>query len=56
MDIDVREAIIFLEKKIEAIETKIDSITDKVDEIRESIPDDLDGEISEIKSILMNTL
>jgi prefoldin subunit 5 len=56
MDTDVREAIIFLEKKIEAIETKIDSITDMVAEIKEGVPEGLDDELSEIKSLLINTM
>jgi len=53
MDSDVREALVFIEKKLESIEEKIDTIADEIDEFKEYIPATLDGDLAEIKSFLI---
>ena len=53
MEPDLKDVLVVLEKKLEAIEERIDIIVDEVNEIREYIPTTLDEDLSEIKSILI---
>jgi peptidoglycan hydrolase CwlO-like protein len=53
MDSEVRDALVFIEKKLESIEEKIDSIAEEIDEAKEYIPTALDEDLAEIKSILI---
>lgn len=53
MDSDVREVLVFIEKKLESIEEKIDTIVDEIDEIKEYVPATLDDDLAEIKSLLV---
>jgi hypothetical protein len=53
MDSEVRDALVFMEKKLESIEEKIDTIVDAMDEFKEYIPATLDDDLAEIKSLLI---
>jgi hypothetical protein len=53
MDSDLKNTLVVLEKKLEAIEEKVDILADEVEEIKELLPTTLDEDLSEIKSILM---
>ena len=53
MDSDLKEALVVLEKKLEAIEEKVEILADEVEEIKELLPTTLDEDLSEIKSILI---
>jgi prefoldin subunit 5 len=53
MDSEVRDALVFIEKKLESIEEKIDTVADALDEFKEYIPATLDDDLVEIKSFLI---
>lgn len=53
MDSDIKEAIAALGKKLELIEEKINMIADEVVEIKDEIPANLDEDLEEIKSLLI---
>jgi archaellum component FlaC len=53
MATDVKEALVFIERKLESIEKKVEAIADDVNEMREDIPTNLDEDLSEIKSLLV---
>lgn len=53
MDSDIREALVLMQQKIESIGEKIDMIADEVNEIKEYLPDSLDEDLTEIKSLMM---
>lgn len=53
MDTNIKEVLAIIEKRLDAMEEKIDAIADEVNEIKEDIPSDLDEELGEIKSLLI---
>jgi hypothetical protein len=53
MDPEIKQALLFMGKKLESLEDKLDAITDKLDDLREDIPPDMDEDLSEIKAILV---
>lgn len=53
MDSDLKDTLVVLEKKLEAIEEKVGTIAEEVEEIKEFLPTTLDEDLSEIKSILL---
>ena len=55
MDTEIRQALAIIEKRLDTLEEKIDAIADDVNDMREDIPSGLDEELSEIKSILIQT-
>jgi hypothetical protein len=53
MDTGIKASLVMIEKKLEAIEERVDSIADEVNDIKEDLPSNLDEDISEIKSLLI---
>jgi len=53
MDAEVKAALATIEKKLEAIEERVESIADEVSDIKEDLPSNLDEDLSEIKSLLI---
>jgi hypothetical protein len=53
MDSDIKEALAALGKKLELIEEKISMIADELVEIKDEIPANLDEDVEEIKSLLI---
>jgi len=53
MDTEIKASLVMLEKKLEAMEERIEVIADEVSDIKEDLPSNLDEDISEIKSLLI---
>lgn len=53
MDAEIKAALVMIEKKLEAIEERVEAIADEVSDIKEELPANLDEDVSEIKSLLI---
>jgi formiminotetrahydrofolate cyclodeaminase len=53
MDPEIKQALLFMGKKLESLEDKIDAIYEKVEDIQADLPPNLDEDLSEIKAFLM---
>jgi len=53
MDTEIKAALVMIEKKLEAIEERVEAIADEVNDIKEDLPANLDEDVSEIKSLLI---
>lgn len=53
MNTDIREALAIIEKRLDTLEEKIDAIAEEVNEMKADLPPDLDEDLSEIKSLLI---
>jgi archaellum component FlaC len=53
MDTQIKASLVMIEKKLEALEERIEVIADEVSELKEDLPTNLDEDLSEIKSLLI---
>jgi hypothetical protein len=53
MDTEIKAALVMIGKKLEAIEERVEAIADEVSDIKEDLPTNLDEDVSEIKSLLI---